>query len=247
MKKLPTSTVTQHRVALYQPTQRPRARAGGWQETAFGRCRVTGRLGQRHADLVESVLYCAEETHKMPDGGVLLLVDPARVRSTLSDSKYSLEQMQKLFVELRAAVIEIETPQLSKTGDKIIGGLVDHVVPSPMTRHDPRTGGERHLWVVRLGVALVMLLDRDLALYRDPAPLARLTHGISQAVARHALTHSNAPRGGWRLDTLIAAAGGATDGAALRKDRARVRADAAGLVAAGLVIDGDRVRFVKKD
>lgn len=246
MKKLPTTTATQHRVALYQPTQRPRSRAGGWQETAFGRCRVTGRLGQRHADLVESVLYCAEDIHRLQDGGALALVDPARVRSTMSDSKYSLEQIQKLFVELRAAVVEIETPQLLKSGDKIIGGLIDHVVPSPMTRPDPR-GGRRHLWVVRLGVALVMLLDRDLALYRNPAPLARLNYGISQAVARHALTHSRAPAGGWRLDTLIAAAGGAAGGAALRKDRARVRNDAPGLAAAGIVIAGDRVHLVKDD
>ncbi|GJA52577.1 hypothetical protein KAM347_43680 [Aeromonas caviae] len=38
------------------------------------------------------------------------------------------------------------------------------------------------MWRVRLGMALVMLLERDLSLYYDPAPIARLQYGISQAV-----------------------------------------------------------------
>ncbi|MBS5160015.1 MAG: ABC transporter ATPase [Klebsiella variicola] len=233
----PTSTSAQARVMLYQPSLRPRPREGDWMDTSFGRCRVTGRLGQRHADIVEAILYCAERRRDVSDGGVELLVDLARVRKTLSDSRYSFTQIEKLLVELRAATITIETPQFDFP---IIGGLIDHVIPSPMTRRDPLTGGARNLWRVRLGVALVMLLEHDLSLYYDPAPIARLIHGISQAVARHVLSHKVEPTGGWYIDTVIVAVSG--KGSDMRKARHRLKEDAAGLRAIGLLLDGNRIR-----
>ena len=219
----PTSTSAQARVMLYQPSQRQRLRSGDWTETSFGRCRIEGRLGQRHADVVESILYCAEKRRDVSDGGIELLVDPARVRKTLSDSRYSFTQIEKLLAELRAATITIETPQFDFP---IIGGLIDHVIPSPMTRPDPLTGGERNLWRVRLGVALVMLLEHDLSLYYDPAPIARLQHGISQAVARHILSHKTEPLGGWYLDTAIMAVAGKVASKAMRDARFRLKEDA---------------------
>lgn len=241
----PTSTSAQARVMLYQPSQRPRLRSGGdWTETSFGRCRIEGRLGQRHADVVESILYCAEKRRDVSDGGIELLVDPARVRKTLSDSRYSFTQIEKLLAELRAATITIETPQFDFP---IIGGLIDHVIPSPMTRPDPLTGGERNLWRVRLGVALVMLLEHDLSLYYDPAPIARLQHGISQAVARHILSHKTEPLGGWYLDTAIMAVAGKSGSQAMRDGRRRLKEDADELKALGLILDGDRIRKKRAD
>lgn len=237
----PTSTSAQARVMLYQPSQRPQLREGDWTETSFGRCRVTGRLGQRHADVVEAVLYCAERRRDVADGGIELLVDPARIRKTLSDSRYSFTQIEKLFVELRAATIRIETP---KFDFPIIGGFIDHVIPSPLTRRDPLTGGERNLWRVRLGVALVVLLQHDLSLYYDPAPIARLQHGISQAVARHVLSHKVEPTGGWYLDTLIVAVAGQTSNQAMRDARRRLKDEAEGLRKIGLLLHANRIRKI---
>ena len=243
-KVAPTSTCAQARVRLYQPSQRPSVREGDWMETSFGRCRVTGRLGQRHADLLESILCNAEKRRDIEDGGVELLVDPARVRKTISNSRYSSGQIQKLLSELRAATIEIETRELMHSCDRIIGGLVDHVTPSStITRRDPLTGGERPLWIVRLGVALVMLLKHDLTLYYDPAPIARLTHGISQAVARHIHTHKHDPAGGWKTETLIRAVLGTTaSNQTIRNARRRLRDDEKGLRKIGIEIDGDRMK-----
>lgn len=238
----PTSTSAQTRVMLYQPSQRPRLREGDWLETSFGRCRVIGRLGQRHADIVEAVLYCAERRRDVSDGGVELLIDPAKLRKTLSDSRYSMTQIQKLLTELRAATVEIETPELMRTGNRIIGGLIDHVIPSPMTRPDPLTGGERYLWRVRLGIALMMLLEHDLSLYYNPAPIARLQHGISQAVARHILSHRHEPIGGWYLDTVITAVAGSISNKSMRDARFRLREDIEELRQIGVTIDGNRIR-----
>lgn len=226
-KVAPTSTALQARVMIYQPTRRPRERKGQWIETRFGRCLVNGRLGQRHADLVESMLYVAERKRDVSDGGIELLVDPAQLRRALSDHQYSFTQILKLLTELRAATITIQTPQFDFP---IIGGLIDHKVPSTMTRPDPLTGGKRSLWRVRLGIALVMLLEHDLSLHYQPMSIARLKHGISQAIARHVLTHKYAPVGGWHMDTLIrAVCGDDVTSQVMRDGRRRLKQDAVGL------------------
>lgn len=243
-KVVATSTVLQARVMVYQPSQRPIESTGEWMSTSFGRCRVNGRLGQRHADIVESMLYIAEKRRDIEDGGIELLVDPAYLRRMLSDSQYSYDRIKKLLIELRSATIEIVTPEMEASGDLIIGGLIDHVIPSSKKRYDPLTGGERNLWRVRLGVALVMLLERDLSLHYTPAPIARLQHGVSQAVARHVLSHKHHPAGGWHLDTLIrAVCGEDASSKEMRNGRYRVKADAVGLESLGIEITAEnRIR-----
>jgi hypothetical protein len=118
------------------------------------------------------------------------------------------------------------------------------VTESKKRAYDPLTGGERVLWVVRLGLAARALDERDLPLHYAPAPVARLQHGISQAVALHVLTHKSEPRGGWTLDGIIIAVTGEIGEQGMRDARRRVRADAAGLAELGVEIDGDRVRRV---
>lgn len=233
----PTTTAIQARVMLYQASQRPRWRDGDWIETSFGRCRVSGRLGQRHADVIEAILYCAERMRAVSDGGVEVLVDPARVRKVLSDKQYSHQRMWSLLREAMSAVIEIEAPNF-----RALGHLIDQVVESPMKRPDPLTGGERNLWRVRLGASLVMLLEHDLNLYYDPAPIAKLQHGISQAVARHVLSHKTEPVGGWHLDTVITAVAGELQSKAMRDARFRLKTDADELRAIGLILEGERIR-----
>ena len=103
------------------------------------------------------------------------------------------------------------------------------------------------MWRVRLGMALVMLLERDLSLYYDPAPIARLQYGISQAVARHILSHKTEPLGGWYLDTAIMAVAGKVASKAMRDARFRLKEDADELKALGLILDGDRIRKKRAD
>lgn len=233
----PTTTVTPARVRMFQPTQRPTMLTEARFETAWGWCRVKGRLGQRHADLMDAILYCAEKRREA-GGGIELLVDPARVRAMLSDGRYSLSQIWILIKELREATCEIKT-----AGIHALGGLLDHVTKTEMTRRNPLTGEERHLWTVRLGLPFCELLRRDYALYYDPAPIARLKHGISQAVARHVLTHNHRqqPNGGWTLDGLIRAVAGELSDSRMRDARHRVNADAAGLKNIGIEINANRV------
>ena len=242
---LPASTRTQSRVTLFQASQRPVRRGGEWQKTAFGRVRVSGRLGQRHADLVEALCATALDGRQVSDGGVELLVDPHKVRMVLAGGRgqYSAEQLQALLSDLRAARIEIETPAM-RQGERAVGGLIDHWIPTAGKVPDP-LHGQRQLWRVRLGLLLVNLLRADPHVWRTPARIAQIAalgSGVSQAVARHVLTHSKHPQGGWHLDTLLDAVGAAQVGRARRVARQAVRRDAAGLAGLGVILDeADRV------
>jgi len=235
-KLLPTTTVTPARLRMCQPTQRPTYRVGEWITTSWGRCKITGRFGQRHQDLLDSFLWNAEKMRRTDDGGIELLVDPAKVRRTMSSGGYSLAGIQKLVKELREVTLELETPKLS-----IMGGLVDHVVKSAEMRPNPMTGGERNLWRVRIGLALAELLDQDLWLHYDPTPITHLQCGISQAVARHILSHNNQPPGGWIIDNVIQSVSGDLAASAMIDRRRELRRDASGLASAGIAIVGDRI------
>lgn len=239
-KVAPTSTVLQARVMLYQPSKIPVFQQGEWFKTSFGECRVSGRLGQRHADVMEGMLFVAEAKREERDGGVEILVDKARLRRSLSDSNFSYDQLEKLIEELRSATVTIKAPQFDSP---IIGGLIDHVVPSPMTRPNPLNGGERHLWRVRLGVVLVMLLEHDLSLHYSPMPIARLRFGITKAIVRHIFTHKHSPVNGWHLDTLIhAVCGNALVGEKRRKYRSWFLSESADLAEIGIeIMPGNRV------
>jgi hypothetical protein len=255
---LPTSTRAQSRVVLFQPSKRPTRRTGGWQASEDGkrRVRVTGRLGQRHADLLEAICFTALAKRDVEGGGVDLIVDPYRVRCSMGAGRgkwgnYSKEQTQVLLTDLCGAVVEIKTPELEAQGYHVIGHLVDHWIPAdpaecavilPRTTIDPLTGGQRSLWCVRLGVALIALLHADAPLWGDPRPIAAMRLGVSQALVRHVRTHAFDPPGGWWLDTLLEAIGVAP-GDDRRNARRGLRSDesVAELLAHGIVLDGDRV------
>jgi len=245
--RYPTTTCTPARVRLYQPTRRPERRDGDWQENSWGRCKVNGRLGQQHADVMDAINYTALRAVETADGAIHLLVDPAKVRRRLGTGGYSGQRLWQLLREIRNAEIEIKTPKF-----EAVGSLISEFVKASETRPARLTknrDGEgvpalRHLWRIRIGPLGVALLAQDLRLHYDPAPIARLSHGISQAVARHMLTHSldRKPRGGsWTLAGLIRAVGGGGTPQDMRNARRRVKADKEGLRGCGVVVVNGRV------
>lgn len=248
----PTTTVMQSRVQLFQPLLRPtmiESETARWQETAWGRCRVAGRLGQRHACLQNAILHTALGQHQESDGGITVLTDPYKLRVVTGGgpgANYG-GGIERLIKDMILATVEIvATPRGGRDGFSAAGHLIDHVVrvPTYMGREVPdplHPGATRRLWAVRLGVCLAALLKHDLILYYNPEPIAALGHGISQAVARHVLSHKREPHGGWKLDRLIEVVGGPTGGQALRHRRQELRDDAAALRACGLIVRGERV------
>lgn len=242
---MPTCTAHEHRLCIFEPTRRPRYIRGARIETSHGIIMRTGKLGQAHADLLDAICFCAEKQVAMEDGRIKLLVDPARVRRVADIT--SGDQLKALVTELQAAVIEIKEP----AHIACIGHIVDHIDTAmrsdgtPVTKHNPLTGGERVMWRVELGKAFCKLLDTDqIKRWYDPAPIARLNTGIAQAVARHVLTHTTQPPGGWHIDTLIQAVGAASDSVSLRHRRRELLSAAAALAEIGILIDSKRIQRV---
>jgi hypothetical protein len=191
---------------------------------------------------MDAICYVREKKGEMADGRIKLLVDPARVRRRAGIN--SGTQFQSILRELECAVIEIGAPAHLACS----GHLIDHIDyamrgdGTRITRHDPLTGGERNLWRVELGKALCMLIQCDIWLGYDPSPIARLDRGISQAIARHVLSHKTAPRGGWMLDKLITTVAGPLDDQAMRNRRREIREETARLAEAGIILECDRIR-----
>ncbi len=134
------------------------------------------------------------------------------------------------------ATVEWQTPQ-----SRGIGHIIDEVVEATVRVGDPLRGsaGERPLWRVTLGAAWARLVGADLGLHYDPAPIASLRHGISQAVARFMLTHRSGSR--WAVEDVLTAVGVKGSGQDRRNARRRLRADADGLAALGVGTDGGYV------
>ena len=102
--KLPTTTVSQSRLRLFQPTCRP-VKIRETFETSWGTVTVNGRLGQVHQNVLESYLYYCEESFVLPDGTIKLLCDPYRIRkySNLSN----INQLNDITDDIMAAVVTI--------------------------------------------------------------------------------------------------------------------------------------------
>ncbi len=257
----PTITVTPARVRLAEPSQRPGGRAGEWLETSWGRCQVKGRLGQRHMDVLEAIMFHAQSWELKGDGAAWLIIDPAALRRAISDGNHSSRRLKEWLVEIMQAVVCIEAPRLGEVKE---GHLIDERRDAPTLVRDPlpmgpkkrgdeivedenrRRSGHRTLWEIRLGSPMMFLLAHDVTLWHDPAPISKLRHGISQAIARLMLSHSD-QEGVLVLfiETAIKAVCGQDIAAgALRKARHLIKQDKDRLLDCGIFFDGERLRRV---
>lgn len=241
---LPSSTVHQSRLRLFQATRRPKI-IDDVMQTSWGVVRIKGRAGQTHADVMEAIFCCAEKQANTPDGRIKILVDPWQVKQKAN--QLSGSTLRRILDDLMQVLIEIKEP----VDLACIGHLIDHVDfakradGTPITKENPM-GGQRGVWIVEVGKAACMLLEKDLKLWHDPEPIARLNHGVTQAIARHVLSHSKQPFGGWNLDGLIHAVAGEIDSVALRNRKREIRLDAQELSGVGIVLDGNKVKRLKK-
>ena len=193
LDNLPTTTVHQARLQMYQPTKKPQ-KTSQKIETSWGTVTVDGKIGQVHASLMEALFICAEKTRNFDDGRIQLLVDPHKVRKmTYGGSEGSHEGIWRLLKDLMAVVIEFEVPSQKL---RALGHILEDVEDSEKTKINPLTGKQRPLWRVTVAKAFMKINYEDLPLHYDPQKIAKLDTGIGQAVARHVATHKQVPCGG---------------------------------------------------
>lgn len=232
---VPTSNALESRLRIFQAVQaRPKYLKNHKIVTPWGEAIITGRLGQRHCDLIESIRFCTEKTLDK-EGKLWLLVDPYKLRQKMGEH-YSYGQIKLLTKELMEAVIEYGTDD-----GPVIGHLIDNALPAKIERFDPLSKKTRKLLAVEVGIPGRKFIFDGIKLYYDPVTIVRLKSGISQGIARHVLGHTTMPNGGWKLDSLLEAVAGSLTGPSLRNARRSIREDAVGLKDLGIEIDGDRV------
>jgi hypothetical protein len=243
---LPTSTAHQSRLQLYQWTRRPIDIVRNI-ETSWGSGTVDGKIGQGHADVMESILAKCYSYQITETGLMQVLVDPYKVRvSAGGEIPLGGAQLDNQITDLMKVVIDI---RINKTDTRIKGHMIDKVAESTMkakTRTLTSFGGdERKMWCVDIPADFVRIFFADHGLYYDPAPIAMLHTGIAQAVARHIATHGKQPNGGWILDKLITAVGAGETSVDMRNRRREIQKDALGLLNLGLKIEDGRVKRTK--
>ncbi len=239
-----TATAHEYRLNFFQATRRP-VEKDEIIQTSWGKIRVKGKLGQAHADVLESIFFCAESKRTFKSGKIILIVDPARVRKTARQEQG--KTLNDLVFDLVNATVEIYEPKhLAGTGNLIsfVDKTSDLTRPNPLSQikdKEKTRKAERQMWEVEIGPIIKRLWEADILTRRDPRPISALRHGISQAVSRLITTHKEQPSGGWHLDTLITQVCGNIDGGELWNRRREIKKDAAGLAKIGIVIANDKV------
>lgn len=249
---LPSATVSQSRLRIFQATRRPKFIRDETLVTPWGAVRVSGKLGQGHADVLEALLYCAERNSTLEDGRIKVLVDPFQIRKHSNIS--STKALAVIMEELMMAVVSVDfkTPK-SDLRCKSTGHLIDYFRDAvkkngeKITKSNPIQKQQRPIWSVELGKALTDIISHDIWHTSDPLPIATLKHGISQALARFIRGHLNEPRGGWSLDNTIKVLTNEYISSQQLRDRRReVRFDEGALLNLGIRIVGDRIFKVKR-
>lgn len=204
---MPSTTVSQSRIGLFQPTRRPKYKSDYRVRTKWGWVLVNGKLGQKHSDVLEALLFCAENKATIKDGRIKILVDPYQVRIYAKIS--SSAEVNSIIQDLLSAVVSVEFKSKNGGTCKSKGHLIDYICDAtrangePITRNNPIDRKPRSLWRVELGKALCDIIANDHWITEDPRPIAEINSGICQAIARHIFSHKNQPNGGWILRNLI--------------------------------------------
>jgi len=239
---LPTAPATAVRLRFFQPSTKPVKITSDWLDCPWGKCRVTGRLGQRHADLIDTCMYEAIDTDTV-NGRLHLLIDPYTIRRKMgSGTQFSYEGTRRLFNEIMQCIVDWETPH-----SKGMGHIIDAVRLTCETRRNPLNQGKRELWQVTFGEAWTKLIYDDIKLKYDPGTVISLKYGITQAVARILLSHNHKRmRNGIRISTLFEWFG-IPKGQARWKHTFNLKEDADKLRSIGFEIDGDFIKPINTD
>ena len=190
--------------------------------TAWGMATITGRLDQRHRDVIDLVAVAAEGWR--PEGSrgdMIARVDSSLLRKLLGWNKWTYQQILDALRDLRAAEIaghgewtgiltriaesaaepkpRLPSRQIrGRKGKKLLRGPTH--TPDPERTEDPRGG---MVWEITISGAWIRLIQQLPVRY--PLHVVRMQYGISQAVTRFMLSHASGAHYG--IDTLFNAVG----------------------------------------
>ena len=199
------------RVPIFAPTRRPTAVIQQRVETSWGWAVVTGRLGQHHRDVLDTLIAYADGWRpEGTRGDMVARIDSATMRKALGWNRWTYERIREALRDLRAAEVAASFGEWT--------GILTHIVESAVAPPNRRRGGGVHkggqapvpggpardgmMWEITVSGAWIALA-KDVARY--PTGVIKMRYGISQAVARLMLSHSPGTR--YTVQTALEAVG----------------------------------------
>jgi len=239
-RRLPTAYACSYRLRFFQPTRRPQSLKTDWMDTPWGRVRITGRLGQRHADLIDSIMYASDDYFIDKVGRLQILFDPHKIRMILGGGKQAAgDWMHKLFNDLCTARMEWDYTH-KDSRRRGLGGIIVKVERTTYSTIDPLTGGNRSFFRVVFSEEWTALVKDEIEMHYNPALIAGMKHGVSQAVARLTLTHKKT-KNGVGIETVLDQVGIPHTGVIRRKARRRLVIDRNKLSECGICVEHDKI------
>ena len=217
-----TTNASACRIPIFSWTRESRGVIQQTVGTSWGTAVITGRLDQRHRDVIDLVAVAAESWRpEGTQGDMIARVDSSLLRKLLGWDKWTYRQILDVLRDLRAAEIAghgewtgilthiaesaaAPKPRLpsrqirGRKGKKLLRGPTH--TPDPERAKDPRGG---MVWEITISGAWIRLIQQLPVRY--PLRVVRMKYGISQAVTRFILSH--APGARYGIDTLFHAVG----------------------------------------
>lgn len=244
------TTVNQSRIPIFSATRRPLPVVAYEASSPWGKAIITGRLGQAHRDFLEVACQTAIGSKEDKEGRIMLLLDMAAVRRGMGH-EYSTRHILGLARDLRAAEVDLRVnhPEIQvQTNYRIrdYGGIIDEIAVIEKLDLTRKNGTyemyDAHPWRITFGRSWSYLMKNDLPVfYRHLSIITAMRHGVSQALARWALSHRsvNEP-----LENVI---GYLRKTGRMRDRIAEVCADKALLSKVGVEIQDNRVIYKPPD
>jgi hypothetical protein len=231
-----TATVHENRYSIFQPTDRPVEKTFVVQ-AKNGTIKITGKLGQPHKDILEFIKHNHIKYGYTKDGRLAFLIDLYQLRKLLGRKNlYNYETLNRLFEDLLKTTIEFNTESF-----KIKGSFLALVTESKVEVKHSKLGTVRKLTRIEFSKLGTEIIEKDIKLFYDPAPIIKLQHGVSKALVRYVLSHRNQPNGGWKLNALLETILGNVSSETIRNAKRFLKKDAIQLRKCGVIILNNRV------
>ena len=227
------------RIPIFAPTRRPTAVMQQRVETSWGWAMITGRLGQHHRDVLDTLI--AHASGWRPEGtrgDMVARIDSAALRRALGWNRWTYERIRETLRDLRAAEVAASCGEWT--------GILTHIVESAVAPPSRRNGGgvgkgglapvpggparDGMVWEITVSGAWITLA-KDVARY--PMAVTKMRYGTSQAVSRLMLSHTPGTR--YAVQTALEAVG--VPKKRHIRARAEMEVDRAGMAAVGIVLD----------
>lgn len=237
------------RLAIFQPTRKPTLVTEMVIKGQWGKATLTGAVGQRHRDVLDTVIALAEGWRPTSEGDIVILIDSAQLRAKLGWDKWSYPQIHDALQDLIATRLSTALAGWPPDCAGIVMRVSESLTMPPPARSqsrykregaweppsDPTKPRGGMSWEVTISRGWLGLMRHLSTRYHDC--VLQMRYGVSQAVTRFMLSHKAGAR--YEIDTALDAVGVKADAWHRTRARRQMSGDRELMAKAGVFLDGN--------